>query len=194
MPSACSRLWNKEWFAIRIRDLGSGTYVVFLYTGDLLFSSELWQCPPLIQEVGGQCSVSFLPCLRQFKFTLRVLGNWFIQGTSWHGDTLCLTCWRGVMIWPGKEGRLIKPRADKARGSKTVLPNDEAISWDGPVVGSATSQKYLNTFVIGSSLIRGTFHGISEACLCIHCTLLLGTAASSLLWAASGLRPVGWQK
>lgn len=69
----------------------------------------------------------------------------------------------------------MKPQADKARGSKTLLPKNEAISWDGPVVGSATSQKWLSTFVIGSSLIRGTFHGISEACPCIHCTLLPGT-------------------
>lgn len=93
-PGACSQLWNKEWFAIGIRDLGSGTYIVCLYMGDLLFFSELWQCPPLLQEVRGISSVG-VSCLRQFKFTLCVLGNWFIQSTSWHGDTPRLTCWRG---------------------------------------------------------------------------------------------------
>lgn len=58
-PGACSQLWNKEWFAIGICDLGSGTYIVCLYMGDLPFSSELWQCPPLLQKWGGSAQWEF---------------------------------------------------------------------------------------------------------------------------------------
>lgn len=48
--STCSQLWNKGLFEIRIQGLGSGTCVISLYMGDFLFSSESWQCPPLIRE------------------------------------------------------------------------------------------------------------------------------------------------
>jgi len=55
---------------------------------------------------------------------------------------------------PASEGRLIKPQGDKARGSTTVLLDDEAISWGGPGVGSGTSQMHLSIFAICSSLTR----------------------------------------
>ena len=106
------------------------------------------------ESEGCQFSMTFLPCPRQPRFTRGVHNNSFTQWRNWHRDTLHLTVGCGFLIWPGKEGRLMKPRQKKARDSMTVLPHDEAISRDGAVMGSGTSQKSLSVFAICSSLIR----------------------------------------
>lgn len=137
---ACSQLWNKGLFEIKIHGLGSAPALSLYILGDLLFFSELHQSHHSPRKQENQFSMSFLPFLRQLKLTPPVQDYWLIQLKNWPTSPV------DVKSWLCQKRKTHQATEQKAGGSVAALPSDVAISCDGRVMGSDTSQKCLKCF------------------------------------------------